>query len=88
MVDAAIGDVRDISTPHKKASSRRFFQRKSVPRPRKHWCFAEVELFSGGIGILGGQVSWNCRVQNLARVGSTAFIKSQIGQTYGGGRRA
>src|SRR3954465_2172100 len=30
MVDAAIGDVRGISTPRRKAASRRFFQRKST----------------------------------------------------------
>jgi len=30
MVDAALGDVRAISTPRRKASNRRFFQRKST----------------------------------------------------------
>ena len=30
MVDAAIGDVRGVSTPRRKAASRRFFQRKST----------------------------------------------------------
>src|ERR1041385_8844908 len=30
MVDAALGDVRELSTPRRKASNRRFFQRKST----------------------------------------------------------
>src|ERR1041385_5558582 len=30
MVDAAIGDVRELSTPRGKAAPRRFFQRKST----------------------------------------------------------